>query len=287
MFQNEFTERYRQLGFIAKEVELMECIRVNTAKISEGELIQRLEKRGFRLEKVKFLESGYFVKSGKHSISATQEHLQGFFYIQEAAAQLPAMVLNPSKEDIVLDCCASPGGKTTQLAVKVKAVIALESQHNRIPALLNNIERLGIKNTIVCNADARTFEPSIKFKKILVDAPCSGNYAIDRKWSQKQSLANIKARSEIQKEILSNIINCLEDNGEIVYSTCSLEPEENEMIVDWMIRELGMKVADINCIGEKGISSPFGIELDNSVGKCKRIWPGMTQGFFIARMVLK
>ncbi|MBU2638944.1 MAG: RsmB/NOP family class I SAM-dependent RNA methyltransferase [Nanoarchaeota archaeon] len=286
MFQNEFIERYKQWGFNAKEVELQECIRVNTVKITEEELIQRLKKRGFELEKVKFLENGYFVKRAKHSLSALQEYLQGFFYIQEAAAQLPAMVLNASSEDIVLDCCASPGGKTTQLAVKAKAVIALESQHNRIPALLNNIERLSIKNTIVCNTDARTFEPDMKFKKILIDAPCSGNYAIDRRWSQKQSLANIKARSEIQKEILSNIINCLEDNGEIVYSTCSLEPEENEMIVDWMIKELGMKVLDIDCFGEKGITKPFETELDKSIEKCRRIWPGITQGFFIARLQL-
>lgn len=286
---NEFTARYIELGGRADIFSLPECIRVNPLKITAEELIKRLKKKGFELEKVKFLENGYYVTKARHAISALPEHLMGYFYIQEAASQIPAEVLNPSKEDIVLDACAAPGGKATQLALKAKAVIALESQHNRMPALINNFERMGIKNAILCNTDARTFEPEIKFNKILVDAPCSGNYIADNKWFSKQKLPNFEERAEIQKEILSNVANLLEDKGELVYSTCSLEPEENEMVVDWMVKELGMKVLDINCIGDKGITNPFGKELDKSVEKCRRLWPYKTgtQGFFIAKLGLK
>lgn len=284
MFSNQFTDRYRQLGFNAKDIQLQESLRVNTLKISEEKLIERLKQRGVLLEKVQFLQHAYWVKKARFSISALQEHLQGYFYIQEAAAQVPAEVLNPNKNDIVLDCCAAPGGKTTQMALMAKAVVAVESQHNRMPALVNNIERMGIKNIITVNADARTFEPEIKFNKILVDAPCSGNYVIDPHWSTQRSIANIERNSSIQKEILSNVINCLSDDGELVYSTCSLEPEEDEMIIDWAIKELRMKVVEIKCIGEKGIQNPFGIELDKNVEKARRIWPGRTQGFFIAKL---
>ncbi|MDD4878784.1 MAG: RsmB/NOP family class I SAM-dependent RNA methyltransferase [Candidatus Nanoarchaeia archaeon] len=287
--ENEFTARYIELGANAEIFRYEDCIRVNPLKITAEALIERLKKKGFQLEKVKFLENGYFVRKARHSISALPEYLHGYFYIQEAASQLPAQVLNPSNEDIVLDACAAPGGKTTQLAVKAKAVIAVESQHNRMPALVNNIERMGMKNIICCNTDARTFEPEIKFNKILVDAPCSGNYISDNKWFGKQKITNFTERAEIQKEILSNVANFLEDNGELVYSTCSLEPEEDEMVVDWAIKELGMKVLDIDCIGDKGISNPFGKELDKQVEKCRRLWPykTRTQGFFIAKLGLK
>ncbi|HII15363.1 MAG TPA: RsmB/NOP family class I SAM-dependent RNA methyltransferase [Nanoarchaeota archaeon] len=287
MEPNTFTQRYLELGGKAPLFELPESIRVNTAKITAEELIERLWQKGVHLEKIPFVKNGFYVRQSRMSVSALQEHLQGFYYIHEAASQIPAEVLNPGKTDLVLDCCAAPGGKTTQMALNAKAVVALESQHNRVPALINNIERLGIKNIIVCNTDARMFEPEIKFDKILVDAPCSGNYITDTRWFRKQKLENFKQRSALQKEILANIVNCLSDEGELVYSTCSLEPEEDEMVIDWAIKSLGMKAVEISCLGDKGIISPFGEELDKGVENCRRLWPfkAKTQGFFIAKLV--
>ncbi|MFA5888408.1 MAG: RsmB/NOP family class I SAM-dependent RNA methyltransferase [Candidatus Nanoarchaeia archaeon] len=287
--ENDFTRRYIKLGARADIFDLPEIIRVNTLKTTPKTLFDRLKEKGFEFEKVPFLENGYKVIRARHALSALQEYLHGYFYMQEAASQLPAQILNPCKDDIVLDACAAPGSKTTQLAVKSKYVVALESQHNRMPSLVNNVERLGIKNVIACNTDARIFEPSIKFDKILVDAPCSGNYISDTQWFRRQSVNNFKQRAEIQKEILSNIVSHLSDNGELVYSTCSLEPEENEMIIDWAITDLRMKIVDIDCIGDKGLTSPFGEKLHKDVEKSRRLWPykTKTQGFFIAKMVLK
>lgn len=278
--------RYEEMGGQAPYLRLKECIRVNTSKISAEELIPRLEAKGVKLEKVPFLKNGYYVISTKFSVSALPEYLIGYYYIQEAASQLPAEVLNPNKNDIILDCCAAPGSKATQLAEKAKYVVALEPNNYRRIALLNNIERLSLGNTIVCEADARYFQPSMKFRKILADVPCSGNYLVEKGWFEKQTLDNIRQRSELQKDILKSMANILEDGGEIVYSTCSMEPEEDEMVIDWAIKTLKLKVLEANCIGDNGLTNVLGKALDSSVSRCKRLWPHKTgtQGFFIARL---
>lgn len=284
--KEELIERYKKLGFQPEPITIKPCIRVNLLKTTAEKLATRLKAKNFELEKVPFLEDAFYVKSSKISLSSTQEYLQGFYYIQEAAAQLPALMLNPSGE-VVLDCCAAPGGKTTQLAVNVSVVVALENQYGRLNPLLNNIERLGVKNCIVYNIDARTFEPNLKFKKILVDAPCSGNYALERGWLEKQSVANFEKNAEIQKEILAKAVKLLAEDGELVYSTCSLEPEEDEIIVNWAIKELDLKTVKIDCIGDDGLTKVFGKKLDNSIKNCRRLWPTKTgtQGFFIAKMI--
>jgi len=285
----EFTKRYEQLNGKSQRIDLLTSIRVNTTKISAKKLIERLEKKGVTLGKVPFLENGYYIEKSKVSISALPEHLLGYYYIQEAASQIPAELLNITKKDIVLDCCAAPGSKTTQLAEKAKAVIALEPNEKRRVALLNNIERLGLKNVIVCDQDARTFKPKIKFNKILVDAPCSGNYVLEKGWFKKQSIKNFKTRAELQKQILENMINLLNKNGQLIYSTCSLEPEEDEMVIDWALENFEIKLEEIKTIGDKGIINPFGIRLNNEIPKTKRLWPYKTntQGFFIAKLVKK
>jgi len=285
----EFIKRYGQLNGRAPRVSLLNSIRVNTTKISATKLIERLEKKGLILEKVPFLNNGYYIIKSKVSISALPEHLLGYYYIQEAASQIPVELLNITNKDVVLDCCAAPGSKTTQIAEKAKAVIALEPNKRRRIALLNNIERLGLKNIIVCDADARNFKPEIKFDKILVDAPCSGNYVFEKNWFNKQSIENFNKKSELQKQILENMITLLNKNGELIYSTSSLEPEENEMVIDWVLENFDVNIENIETIGDKGIISPFGIRLNNGVPKARRLWPykTKTQGFFIAKLVKK
>lgn len=283
---NEFIKRYEELGWNFLDIHNKHCIRVNNLKTSSKELVKRLESKGLSLKKVPFLDNGYYARS-KFSLGATPEYLLGLYALQEAVAQLPVKVLKP--EGVVLDCCAAPGGKTAQIAEKVEAVIALESQSSRIPSLINNLEKLGVGNAIVYNADARSFEADLKFNKILVDAPCSGNFVTDSGWFEKQSVSNFLSRQKLQKEILANVYNLLEDKGELVYSTCSLEPEENELVLQWAIGRLGMKVIPIDCIGVNGLTDVFGQKLDSQIKNARRIWPSLegTQGFFIAKLVKK
>jgi NOL1/NOP2/sun family putative RNA methylase len=272
---NIFLERYKSiLGEEFKELEKYinfkprQSIRVNTLKNSDKELIVRLEKKGIKLSKISWLEHGYDVIKSPFNLVSSSEYLQGFFFIQEKASQLPVKILNPQPGELVLDCCAAPGAKTTQIAQYMQnkgRILALDMKKERMFALKNNIERCGVKNTIIYNYDARESEElGTKFDKILVDAPCSGNFVQEKEWFRKRNLEDIQQNTKKQKSILKSALNCLKTNGILVYSTCSLETEEDEDIVSWALDN-------------------FDISLDGAT----KLWPHrtQTQGFFVAKFV--
>jgi len=119
---------------------------------------------------------------------------------------------------------------------------------------------------------------------ILLDIPCSGNFANDTEWFRRRTIKDVERNAALQREILAAAVKVLRNNGEIVYSTCSLEPEENELNIDWAIRKLQLRVEKIDCLGEEGLTDVFGKHLDSSVRTCRRIWPGETQGFFVCKL---
>jgi 16S rRNA C967 or C1407 C5-methylase (RsmB/RsmF family) len=94
----------------------------------------------------------------------------------------------------------------------------------------------------------------------------------------------VERNAKLQREILTEAAKVLKDDGEIVYSTCSLEPEENELNIEWAIKNLNLQVEKINCYGEKASTNIFGKQLDSSIENCRRIWPGQTQGFFVCKL---
>jgi 16S rRNA C967 or C1407 C5-methylase (RsmB/RsmF family) len=122
------------------------------------------------------------------------------------------------------------------------------------------------------------------FDRILLDMPCSGNFAADRNWFNRRTIEDVERNAALQREILVQAVRVLNDDGEIVYSTCSLEPEEDEANIEWGVRKLGLQVESIDCYGQNGLTNVFGRRLDVSVEKCKRIWPGQTQGFFVCKL---
>jgi 16S rRNA C967 or C1407 C5-methylase (RsmB/RsmF family) len=121
---------------------------------------------------------------------------------------------------------------------------------------------------------------------VLLDAPCSGNYAGDIEWFQNHSLRDIHALANIQRQLLSAGMAVLKKGGTLVYSVCSLEPEECEMIIDWALRELPVQLEPVVTIGEPGLTSAFGQKLSSELSKTRRLWPHKTgtQGFFIAKL---
>jgi tRNA (cytosine40_48-C5)-methyltransferase len=283
-----YQDRYRQLGWQLKELQLRQAIRLNNNSAKGKKLVERLASLGVHLEKIPFLDSGYWVKESKVSAGATAEYLLGLYSIQEAAAQIPVSLFSDLKGKKVLDCTAAPGGKTVQLADAMDntgVVVALDVDKRRLAALSNHLERCHVANTVVYMMDARN-APSlgVKFDRVLVDAPCSGNYAADRDWFKNRTLKDIERNASMQREILTKAADCLSDNGEMVYSTCSLEPEEGELNMDWAIKNLNLQIQKINCYGEKGLINVFGKTLEPSVERCKRLWPGETQGFFVCKL---
>jgi len=115
-----FERRYKQLGGDIAPLELPQVLRVNTLRITAKELIPRLEKKGVQLKRLSFTRNGFEVIKSPFSLGAITESLLGYYYIQEAAAQIPVEVLDPKPGEIVLDCCAAPGGKTTQAAAAMQ-----------------------------------------------------------------------------------------------------------------------------------------------------------------------
>jgi len=283
-----FVDRYRQLGWKFDDVQSRQAVRINVTNTKEKNLEERLQTIGVQFEKVPFLKTGYWVRSSKVSVGATAEYLLGLYSIQEAAAQIPATLFTDLKGKTVLDACAAPGGKTVQLADLMEntgVLVALDFKKRRLAALSNHLERCHVSNAVVYNLDARQASRlNLKFDRILLDAPCSGNFAADRDWFKRRTIADVKRNAKLQRQILTEAVACLRADGEIVYSTCSLEPEENEVNMDWAIKHLSLQTEEVDRFGQKGLTEVFGKRLDESVERCRRIWPAETQGFFVCKL---
>ena len=232
------------------------------------------------------------------------EHLLGYYYLQEIASMFPVLVLNPKENEVILDLCSAPGSKTTQIAAKMNntgTIIANDYKLGRIKILASNLERCGVTNTIITRSTGerickRLKDEDFKVDKILVDAPCSGEGTIrgTPKTLQMWNIKRIFSLSRIQKTLLERAIELLEDGGEIVYSTCTHAPEENEEVIDFILKKYkNVSVEKISL--PKEIKSREGIKkwqekeyLEDIKYSC-RIYPqdNDTEGFFIAKLKVK
>ena len=213
--------------------------RVNTDKIS----LEEFEKVNiFSEEKIPYVENGFYLnfdKIGNHPF-----HHAGMIYVQEPGAMAPAECVEIKPDWKILDMCAAPGGKSTQLRNKLSekgVLVSNEIIPSRCKILTGNIERLGLRNTVTTCMDTKRLAKAFPqtFDLIMVDAPCSGEgmfrkeeIAIDE-WSEE----NIRMCAKRQSEILENASLCLKDGGYIIYATCTFSLEENEMTVDSFLRK--------------------------------------------------
>lgn len=292
------SERYKKIfgdEFSPKTDLSVRSIRTNVIKMSPSEMKSRLVSEGYSFEEIPWLDGGFWVRS-ERILSKTMEHILGYFFLQDASSMIPPIVLDPKEGDVVLDISAAPGSKTTQMAGMMKnsgVIVANDVKYDRMKALRGNLQRCGVMNTIVTKQRGENFWKSgIKFDKILVDAPCTGTGTMNPRILKETSERTIRRFSEEQKRILYSASKCLNDGGNIVYSTCSLEPEENELIVDFAVRELGLKIekADID-LPKKDSVNPVtewnGKSVDSSVSKSIRIVPTANkEGFFVCRLKL-
>ncbi|HDN73430.1 MAG TPA: NOL1/NOP2/sun family putative RNA methylase [Archaeoglobus sp.] len=264
-------------------------LRINTIKISEDLLVHRLEKRGFKLEKTE-VEYCYKILREPYSAGATPEFLLGYYYLMDKSSCIPPLVLDPKPGEIVVDLAASPGGKTTFISMLMEnkgVVVAVEPQVDRINALIDNIHRMGVINVVVMKMDGRDL-PKINIKpdKILLDAPCTGEGIIHKDPSRKtdRGSSDIEFCAKLQKQLIISAFDSLKSGGELVYCTCSMTPEENELVVDYLIQNRDCKLLDIK-FGVEPLILP---ELQNpkEVKKARRIFPHIheSSGFFIAKI---
>jgi len=298
-------ERYIQFLGIDGTIELLKAnekplspfIRVNTLKITTSDLKIRLTQKGFELEQIKWIPYALKVIKETHNLGSTHEFLQGYYYLQNVASMLPAVILDPTPKDVVIDMCASPGSKATHLAQLMKnegTLILIDRNRKRIPALETNIRRMGIINSIVINMDAIYLSKlNIKATKILLDAPCTGEGLIRQDTNRKKSrkMRDIKKMASIQKKLLKAGLNALEPNGELLYSTCSIAPEENELVVHEVLEEnSNIKISKISkSFGVSGLTEVYGKNLREDLRCSQRLYPHLhdTIGFYLCLLKRK
>ncbi|MCD6403953.1 MAG: RsmB/NOP family class I SAM-dependent RNA methyltransferase [Nanoarchaeota archaeon] len=300
MFKPKFVERYEKLmkdldAFLEISKEpLRDSIRVNTLKAKKEELKERLGEKGWKLEEIPWYKYGFFVET-EEVMGNSLEHVLGYFYVQEAVSMLPPIVLNPKPGEIVLDMCAAPGSKSTQIAMHMKnegVLVTNDVRLDRIIALKANLQRCGVMNVVVTRMDGARFSRfSNQFDRVLVDAPCSATGAIRKSWKvlKMWNPRMVRKLSYLQKRLVLAGFDALKPNGILVYSTCTLEPEENEGVIDFLLRKREVKIEPIrlrNIKTRKGIEEFEGREYSKEVRKCVRIYPqdNDTEGFFIAKV---
>jgi tRNA (cytosine40_48-C5)-methyltransferase len=288
-----FLYRYRQMGHqLLGDERTYRAIRVNTLRASKAEVVEKLGRRGVTLREIPWARDGFYVDECDGSnLGSSFEYLLGVYTLQEAAAQFPVEVLTPKPSEVVLDMCAAPGVKTTQIAAWMKnlgTIVAIDIRRNRLYALENNLERMGVENCVAYYGDAAEMDyRETLFDRVLLDAPCSGNYVTDRAWFSKRSIRDVEENAAKQRELLGAAINVLKPGGVLVYTTCSLEPEENELNIQWLLDNHTVKLEKIEGPGSSASTEVFGKPLNPDIAKCRRFWPELTetQGFFIARGV--
>lgn len=226
-------------------------LRVNQNKISKIKVEKFLKQNRVKFENT-IIENAIKINKSFFNLSSSIFNLTGQIYLQNLASQFPIALLiseiNKNKKYYeILEMASSPGSKTTQVATLFKyhniayEITCIEKNPKRLTRLINNIQKQEIENIKILNIDARDYLSNSKFDIILLDAPCSGNLIEDRNWLNKRDLKGIKENQILQKELLEIANNQLKKNGILIYSTCSLEPEENELNCIWAQNNLDLK----------------------------------------------
>lgn len=293
-FKEKFIERYSNITDFeefkkAISNKLRKSIRINTIKTSVKELKSRIA----GLEQIPWCDEGFYIEKKETAVGNLKEHFLGYFYVQEASSMIPALILNPEENELVLDMSAAPGSKTTQMAAMMNnkgVIIANDIKWDRIKALSMNLQRCGVSNTLITIYKGENF-PNIMFDKILLDAPCSGIGTIQKSPDTLKiyNTGMIKKLSYQQKRLILKAYSLLNPGGVLVYSTCSLEPEENEGVIDYLLEKTDSKLE--KAFLQKLKSSPAILEFEGKkynpeIKKCLRIWPqdNCTEGFFVAKI---
>ena len=257
----------------------VKAIKVNTNKITVDEFVKICP---FSLEKIPYTADSFYVT--EPSLGNHPFHHAGLFYMQDPAAMIPANILEIKPNWFVLDMCAAPGGKSIGIASKLTngVLISNEINYNRSKILYSNIERMGLKNTIILNNDSYKLKEKFKnaFDLIFLDAPCSGEgmFRKDKnainEWNENLKFYNKKR----QLEILSCANSLLKNGGYLIYSTCTYNTIENESVINGFCNEFGYKIFS-PC--QDVIDNTFGgITLNGNVdlSKTRHFFPFLSKG---------
>jgi 16S rRNA (cytosine1407-C5)-methyltransferase len=292
LYGKESAEKYTQ--FI--ESEPAQYIRINLAKISRSNLSDLLYKKyQIQTDSVKNFDNVLKIIAGNDKIGKTLEHILGLYYIQSLSSMLPPLILNPNHNDIVMDLCGAPGSKSTELAEMMDnkgTLLINEIDNERIKALVFNLERMNVINAAVIHSKGEVLSKIYNdhFTKVLVDAPCSGLGIIQKKGevSNWWSLNHVDRLQQLQIRLLIAAIKMAKVGAEIVYSTCTLSVEENELVIDKILEKYPVELLDIELPVpvRKAFTEYEGKQLNPELKKAIRIlpWEFDSDGFFLVKL---
>lgn len=277
-------------------------IRCNTLKISPEKLLERLNKKWKVIQPYSKNPEIMLIDQEltPGELGNAIEHLLGYYYVQEISSMQSVLALEPCPGEFVLDLCASPGSKTSQISAKMEnkgTLIANDLKLDRVKILAATLERNGVSNTVISQKDAIAFcsalnKSPFRFDRILLDAPCSGEGTLRSSpktflmWNEKL----ISKFSRQQKKFIAFALKCLKVGGTLVYSTCTHTPEENEEVIDFALKNFPVKIEKISlplkC--REGITKWYDKSYNPEVKKSCRIYPqdNDSEGFFVCRLTL-
>jgi len=281
----------------ASETPRPVTIRTNTLKTRRKELAGALIARGVNLDPIgKWSKVGLVVYSTQVPLGATPEYLAGHYMIQGAASFLPVMSLAPQEGERILDMCCAPGGKSTHMAALMKntgMLFANEINKDRAKAIIGNFHRMGVKNSVVCCYDGRKLRQMMTgFDRVLLDAPCSGTGVTSKDSATKsqRDAKDIQRNATKQKELIITAIDCLsaqsKTGGYLVYSTCSVLPDENEAVVNYALSRRNVKLVPTGLdFGTPGFTRFQEKRFHPTLNLTKRVYPHThnMDGFFVAK----
>lgn len=284
-FPDEFTAKYKAL--LGEEFpEFLETISrkqpkgfwVNTNLAKADEVSASLKAKDVTISQLPFHRQAFSISMARPA--ELSEFREGKISLQEKAAMLPAAALSPSKDGKVLDACSAPGMKTIQLSNLAGNVLATDVNTTRFRSLAHNKGKYALNNVEISRTDVRNVKE--KFGKILFDAPCSSEGLARKKrdalkgWSMKL----VERKAKMQKELITHCFSLLKENGELLYSTCSFAPEENEDVVNHLLKE--NPAAEVLPVKLEGIK----IRKNDLCKNAVRLFPhdNDTQQFFFAKV---
>jgi len=291
-----------------------EAFRVNTLKTNDKAVISALEGRGYVLKRIPWTQHGYAVEHGNDRLSTSLEATSGLIYIQGPVSMAVPEVLGPVCGESVLDMCAAPGSKSTQILQmlggirdstctgRVSLIRVLGSEGElvanepsaRARSLVHNLKNSGATNYRITNINGRSMyrKYSGRFDRVLIDAPCSGLGAVSKDWTIARDWKPVHSRrlAQIQAGLLYSGYRCLKPGGVLVYSTCTFTFEENEDVVRKLLKKYDARMMDIdlNELPHRGgITEWGGRKFPPELAKCIRIYPydSGAEGFFIAKIM--
>ncbi|MDR3626844.1 MAG: RsmB/NOP family class I SAM-dependent RNA methyltransferase, partial [Ignavibacteriaceae bacterium] len=264
---NIYTEYIKQ--------EPAQYIRVNTIKATTENLLTKLKQNhSIEAEEISSVPGALKITQDNGVLGKTIEHIIGEYYIQGLSSMIPPLILEPRENETVLDLCAAPGSKTTEIAAMMNnkgTLVANEVSLNRVKMLVYNIDRMNIMNAGVMSSKGEWLSKIYEsyFDKVLVDAPCSGLGIIQKKeeisnWWSKDIAERL---GDLQLRLLIAAIKMVKTGGTIVYSTCTLTPEENEFIIDKVLTKYPVELDEIELPVKchEGFTSYNGITLNPTI----------------------